>query len=700
VSQQLGLDEAPFPVLVQLASLVEHIQTARGRNHGPTALNAPGWLVDYLASQCLKNRHGLGERFFEALFGGGEAILLLDGLDEAPTETLRENIARLIRRAAQAYPQCRWVVTSRPAAYHDAVVLDDFDHVHIDRLDDAAIETFLRRWYSALFPESPRLATHHGDQVLEALRDRPEIRLLARNPVMLTALGVVHWNEQRLPEQRAELYEAIVRWLSLSRKQKPGRLAPETTVNLLQELALQMQADPDGRQTQVNRHWAAQRVGAEYANRAVGDPVVWAEAFLMQEEMDSGIVVRRGDDLRFWHLTLQEFLAARAIAARDDGEQDRLLRSMHRGQRELRIHQPEWREMVLLLAGVLHHHGHRRVERMFGTILDLLPQDAALAEQARCAALLGAAVQDLAPLKYKPTDARYQQLFDAVFGVFERECSARVPIRVAIEAAEALGQAGDPRLTGAQRERNWITIQAGEFLMGSQKDDPSKPNYDPGTYGDEGPVHTVWLDEFRIGRYPVTVAEFARFVVQGGYQDRRWWTAGGYSDQSSPDEWEEQLQHPNRPVVGVSWFEAAAYAAWAGCRLPTEAQWERAARGIEGRKYAWGNEEPADRRMNYAPGWPPNVGRPTPVGIYPLGATPEGICDLCGNVLEWCADWQGPYDDSMQRNPTGPSSGSFRVLRGGSWRHYPSDCRAAYRYHDVPVDRRGLIGLRLVGGGG
>ncbi len=695
--QTLGLSDALFPVLIRVAELVEHIRTARAQQQGPLATDAPGWLVHYLATECREARHGLTDAFLEQQLTDGRVLLLLDGLDEAPSESERENISRLIRQAVRVFDGCRFVVTSRPAAYHEDVVLDDFDQVRIDHLQDQAIAEFLGRWYGALFHDSPRQAREHHVQLLEAMRQRPDIRRLARNPVMLTALGVVHWNEQRLPEQRADLYESIIGWLSKQRKMRPERPPPETTVNLLQELALSMQTHPEGRQVQVPRRSAAEFIAPECRDQPEDRRVAWAERFLEQEELDSGIVVRRGHEIRFWHLSFQEFLAARALASRDDDQRRDLLTSAAAGG-ELPIYQPEWREMVLLLAGVLYRQGPRRVDRLFATLLDQLGDQADLARRARCAAILGAAVQDLAPVKYQPGDARYQQLLDAVFGIFDPVLSAGVPVRDRIQAADALGRAGDPRFVGATREKNWIRIPAGQFLMGSQKDDPHAPNYDEQMFeDDEGPVHTVRLDAYEIARYPVTVEEYAHFVDQDGYRQQQWWEAGGFGKENSPGNWEDQLQHPSRPVVNVSWYEAAAYAAyaaWAECRLPTEAQWERAARGTEGRRYPWANEDPDDLRLNYDG----KIGHPTPVGIYPRGNTPEGICDLAGNVWEWCWDaWDKKYyHRSPPENPSGPETGSSRVLRGGGWHVNARYCRSACRYDVVAVNRRDCDGFRLV----
>ncbi len=140
-----------------------------------------------------------------------------------------------------------------------------------------------------------------------------------------------------------------------------------------------------------------------------------------------------------------------------------------------------------------------------------------LSERVRCAVLLGAMLADLRPFEYQPADARYKPTLDSVLGIFNATKAASIDFKARLEAAEALGQAGDPRLSAG----NWVTIEAGEFLMGTQKADPSQPNYDHQAYEDEAPVHSVWVDAFQIGRYPVTMEEFRRFIEDQGYGDRR-----------------------------------------------------------------------------------------------------------------------------------------------------------------------------------
>ena len=323
-------------------------------------------------------------------------------------------------------------------------------------------------------------------------------------------------------------------------------------------------------------------------------------------------------------------------------------------------------------------------------VVGRLGDEPTLAEGARCIGLLGAMVRDLTPLEYEPVDPAYRETLEAVMDIFDAEKAENVAFQDRLDAAEALGQAGDPRLD----EDNWVTIAAGTFRTGSEDKD---------AYDDEKPVHEVELDAFRIGRYPVTVQEFARFVDDGGYEESRWWKdTKMFGEQKEPRDWDEQANRRNHPVTGVSWYEAAAYCEWlserlgARVRLPTEAEWERAACGGKARKYPWGDEiDPSC--ANYSHDDSP--GRTTPVGLYPRGESLEGLRDMAGNVWEWCADWskEDYYGDSPRVNPTGPSEGNARVVRGGAWYDSPWNVRSSIRDRIVPGDRVVYIGFRCVG---
>jgi cellulose biosynthesis protein BcsQ len=628
-----------FPILIRIAELAEHVRACRRRREGPTVAAAPGWLPHWLAAKSAEFGWGLNSAFFERKLRDGEAAVLLDGLDEAPGRTERESMARLLENATQAYEKCSFVVTTRPLAYQGESVLADFQTANIAPLEAQAIDTFLERWCGVLFSENPASAATHLAELSGALRVRAEIRQMARNPVMLTALAVVHWNERRLPEQRADLYESILTWLARSREQRPERPSPERCLMLLQQLALAMQNLLQGRAVQVSKGWAAGTLAPHFREVAEPERLSRALAFLEQEEVDSGIIVSRAADVGFRHLTFQEYMAAKAAAGMADAAQQELLLATDRTYR------PEWREVVLLLGGVLYRQGLEKVDGLISAILGKLGARPPLARQARCAGLLGAMVRDLRPFHYQPVDPRYQRTMAAVLNIFDADKAYDVEFPVRLEAAEALGQAGDPRL----RQDTWITIDGG------------------------GPAS---LKSFQIGRYPVPVEEYRRFVEDDGYQNERWWIAGGFGETSEPGNWDEQLQHPNWPVTRVSWYEAAAYCAWVGVRLPSESEWDLAARGHVRREYPWGNEPPDERRANFHM----KVGNPTPVGLYPAGATPEGVADMAGNVWEWVEDWYERH--------------RMRVLRGGSFSVVASNLRAADRDRYGPGSRGDDIGFR------
>ncbi len=354
-----GKAGALFPMFLRISELAEHIRVCRQQPTPaiPPLQEAVEWLIHFLNTQNQELNWGLSHDFFREKLRSGQCILLLDGLDEAPTTDERETMVRLFEKATVAYPKCRFVVTTRPLSYTGRAVLADFQTVQIEPLETEAIQRFLEHWCAALFPEGKDAAKRHLSELSEALRRVPEIRRMARNPVMLTALAVVHWNERRLPEQRADLYESIVNWLARSRERRKGRESAERCLVLLQQLALAMQSDPKGRLVQVEKGQAAEMLAGRF------DGLDAALKFVEQEEVDSGIIVSRGPAVRFWHLTFQEFLTARAIAGLAEKDQiDLLLRDNH-------VFLKEWREVLLLLVGVLLvKQGPAKVDGLFAAV--------------------------------------------------------------------------------------------------------------------------------------------------------------------------------------------------------------------------------------------------------------------------------------------------------------------------------------------
>ena len=271
-------------------------------------------------------------------------------------------------------------------------------------------------------------------------------------------------------------------------------------------------------------------------------------------------------------------------------------------------------------------------------------------------------------------------------------------------------QLGDVRLVsrgGVAVEQ--VFVPAGSFLMGSEDGEPR-----------ESPIHEVTLDAFWLDRSEVTNAQFAAFVADTGYETTAereggaWNAAGEAWDYIEGANW----QHPRgpdsdltgleaHPVILVTWDDAMAYATWAGGRLPTEAEWEYAARGPEGRVYPWGAAFDG-QKLNFCdlncpfPGADPTVDDgfafTAPAGVYPDGASWVGALDMAGNLWEWLGDWFSPgyYASSPAVNPTGPASGEQRGVRGGSWLRTAQHARSAFRNLNDPNFRNDQVGFRVV----
>jgi formylglycine-generating enzyme required for sulfatase activity len=222
---------------------------------------------------------------------------------------------------------------------------------------------------------------------------------------------------------------------------------------------------------------------------------------------------------------------------------------------------------------------------------------------------------------------------------------------------------------GDRDSADMLLITSGGFHMGTD-----------GSKGDDGPMHPVQISKrFYIYKTEVTNAQYWKFVDETGHRE--------------PPYWEDpRFNRADQPVVGISWDDAAAYAAWAGGRLPTEAEWEYVARGKDLRKYAWGNQEPDATRAIFAAAVPDACGKRTASGVKDMPL------DLTGNVAEWCADWfsDAYYLASPVKDPKGPETGTLRVVRGGAWNDAVQDLQTHVRKSAAPDTRAPHIGFRVV----
>jgi formylglycine-generating enzyme required for sulfatase activity len=264
----------------------------------------------------------------------------------------------------------------------------------------------------------------------------------------------------------------------------------------------------------------------------------------------------------------------------------------------------------------------------------------------------------------------------------------------------ATPQAGDTRVDGKGIEQVWV--EPGTFRMGTDAESMQKllasepPSWVKAEFSIEQPQHEVRITKgYWIDKYEVTHGAFRVFADDGGYTDRAYWSEKGW-------EWLQKQEIggmprtcggniDDHPVACVTWYEAEAYARWRGGRLPTEAEWEYAARGPESSIYPWGNEfDPA--LCNVV-----DAGGTLPVGSFPAGASWVGALDMAGNVMEWVGDWLERYADGPAQDPAGPETGRVKVEKGGWWGAPYLTARSAYRhFEDPPTYQDAHIGFRIV----
>jgi formylglycine-generating enzyme required for sulfatase activity/predicted MPP superfamily phosphohydrolase len=613
--------------------------------------------------------------------GQGRGLLLLDGLDEVPEE-IRGELVDMVHCFRFEYSRNetqekhekivnagnRLLITSRPHGI-DARGLECFGDYHqkIEYLDDKKAADFISRWFRAVSGQARGFADLTAGDMISEIRLHEHAAVFIRNPLLLTALCIFYLvGGKRIPDQRADLYDRIVTNLLYRRFHDP--LEPER-VNQVLEFLMQLAFTMQARHVKSIEPYEAKEVLKQENPLKPGESPKEYKKRLDQLFKDiepvCGLLNRQSSgDIEFAHLTFQEFLAAKHMLDMDLNYKDYLDDSW-------------WEETLLLYTGLMNLEMKKRSNGIALEILNLKPTRLQL---------LGCKVlRDFQPSRRKET------VILKVKEKLTKLINSNAPLEQRFEAGDILGTLGDPRIDILSPPM--VHIEAGEFIRGSNEADYEKP------------IQQVYLDAFMVAKYTVTNREFKEFVRDGGYNNKDYWTPEGWQWQKDgeiiePEYWHDRKWNgPNFPVVGVSWYEAAAYAGWLSQKtgekyiLPTEAQWEKAARGTKGLIYPWGNE--FDKNLcNYDEC---GLGRTSPVGIFPGGESPYGCVDMAGNVWEWCGDWYDSYYSKScpKENPQGPSTGSRRVLRGGGWGHDAWGCRAASRGCRRPAARGAGIGFRL-----
>jgi formylglycine-generating enzyme required for sulfatase activity len=614
-------------------------------------------------------------------------VLLLDGLDEIEDPETDQRIAGLLEQFVRGHPRCKVIITSRPIGLRR----EDYPRyrpLDLLPLSPKMVDNYLERWFTGSNDPIANLQ--------QVFREKPRIYSLATNPFLLSMICYTFEQEgkQELIERRSQLYENCTRYLlQRSYDPKEGRrpgIEFEQALGILKELSLRffLWQEADFSVDHVNvigeHHAAATELGK-------------TEEFLDRVQRQSGLIQRTKEGFTFVHRSLWEYFTALALL---DRKQDFVIRQAAN---------PDWEEVVRLYAGLLP--GDEDVKDLIRGLWTINRPLAlrATTEVRRPAAeiiqpliveeegnqgklLLIDSLEQSLPLV---AESERQILVQETLGIMLLKCEER-DCEVIFHAQRLLEKMGLKPLqpggviyelldlgNAAARQQKllndplncfeWIQIQGGTFSMGD--DNHGK---------DERPAHPVKVDSFCMAKHPVTNRLLADFPFGEKYPNY-----GGES----------------HPAIGNTWWEAYYFALWLDARLPTEAEWEYAARGGKAAKhtqYYFGDNP--EGLADHA--WFGEPNKPTAHAVDEInprtGKTnlnPLGLANMLGNVWEWCSDWDEAnyYRRSMEENPQGPETGSDRVVRGGSWYYGARGCRSATRYDYRPDDRDSDVGFRLSG---
>lgn len=602
----------------------------------------------------------------------GRYLILVDALDEVPGVAARQEVALCFQGFANRGWPCRAVLTTRPPVHTGAQLPSALRVLPLATLGKGEVQALVERWCRA---RGYRKSAEAGVwTALDGIHERYDAATLLDNPLLLTCLLLVYHQERALPDSPEKLYREMVQILC---KAKPSAtLSADQRIEALQRVMhfIQRQGGTQARVRDVAEEllrWKPDLSTVDRAEELLDHELVLCTGILR--------VVADGNTkiVRPWHRSFQEYLTARELAAGREAAETQADRLFHA---PAVIFEPSWDGTLTFLVGA---HGRAGSDRARAYLERLFERSAELpTREGRLLGLVASGVADY------PEYFEGHPLRDAVRErIVERfaVAGASWPWRDRVLALEALGSLGDPRLVETNR---WVDIPAGEITIG---------RYDQAYLS--LPEGRVRVAAFRIARWPVTVAEYLEFGKSG-------------RGPKPPDGWRVQLRHPSRPVVNVSWLDAASYCRWATesqlgwlVTLPTETEWEFVARGPDACVWACGGEPGAgDAALaNYIWDGEPSPGAWTPVGAFP-GGHRQGIWDLAGNVWEWCHSRSKP-GGAAGVWPEGDDDGDRedindilvpRVVRGGSWDYPARYLTSAFRYSYHPGRRFRRVGFRVV----
>ena len=701
--QKLGLETAlPLPIYVPLTRYADYLRKL------PSSANAERNSLKTYISEYLNERgtnlEMLSPDFLNYLLRDGKTVLLLlDGLDEVPNEDERALIRSRIDDLVTGKKNLRVVVTSRTAAYQGQAVLGrDFQHIHVLPLDEPQIEKLIRQAYQSIYPKSETKARQQANDLLSNIgqleqerrrRLGDNVKSLVDAPIMIRMLLIVHYNDRKLPDQRADLYQKAVdvvlrpdnapdqRVTDEIEKRVGGSLAMNR--EMLQHLAFHMHKEGNEQGREIDEISLRKIFQSEPLYKPFVDELI------SQTRQRGTLLEERGGLYRFIHLSFQEFLAGRYLA-QNYSDPDQFVTFVEKGL----CTDPWWREPILLAIGYQDMNAPIQARRILLRMADL---DGKIKRNPKNSLDLSLASSELATIAYL-------------------ECKSQSP-----DLGELL-MIRLKELHKRSQSEKWTPA-----ILASAMDGLDRLGYIP-----EDLYKFIPVSNFAVSKYLITNSQYERFLKPENFQNKDLWINFPKYDENSslmketwgnePWDWLNKkndsqdgvllpryrrdprfgVNRRHAPVVGISWYEANAYCNWLlqnwdileegqqdlpkpkWIRLPVETEWVIAAGGEDNKRFAFGELKDGKEITSYANTSESEINRTTPVWMYPRGRSPSGAMDLSGNVFEWQANYYNKDHDWMG-------------LRGGSWYYYVDFSRVSIRYYYLLPSYRYLnIGFRLV----